>query len=624
MFFKEILVFPLKLILVALMFLVIPIAQAQVPVYQLDQDEQLVEHYLYRLISSSAKLPINEKSDITDDEWQKTQLANGDLLVMPGNNWFAFQVQNNSKKIKQAYLVIANQVRISNSKLYVLDKFQNFIEQNMALQRGNNRSAQITIPPYSQVTVYLTIDSLTQLRSSAVLYSTKAYVDASGKLQFQQGVAIGGLLCLSIAFILLFFATSNMSILTLCGYFISNTLLLAAMLGVNLYYLFPHLPTLVGIEIPLLISSSAMFLLIFTTQLFNLKSKFYNIYQIIRISFWGLLLYMPLSIELSVVDNISISMAINVIVTFSLMMVSIYLYKHALRFALLFAFVMAVQLCLVLVAIVSVNWYDIGFVAHRNLFYGVTFWLNSLLVTFILSRQYRYQLAVKHEAQRQALASAIASERSQEELLKLQSQSQEELEDRVQERTLELNIALQELEEANHELEQKNTLDELTGLFNRRFYDQKILAEYRRSKRNLTPLSLVLIDIDHFKAVNDTYGHLAGDECLVWLSQYIKESLKRSTDMAFRYGGEEFCLILPDTDSKGAMALAEALRKNLAKQGFDYKGINITLTISNGIYTYQQQENVMPEQIFAGADKALYQAKHNGRNQTQVCTNNLD
>ena len=624
MFFKEIVVFPLKLIIVALMCFAISVAQAQVPVYQLDQDEQLVEHYLYRLVSSSNKQPMKEISDITNNEWQRTQLANGDLLIMPGKNWFAFQLINNSKKVKQTYIVIANQVRISNSKLYIQDQFQNIIEQNMALQRGNNRSAQITIPPYSQVTAYLTIDSLTQLRSSAVIYSTEAYVDGSGKLQFQQGVAIGGLLCLSIAFMLLFFATNNMSILILCGYFLSNTMLLSAMLGVNLYYLFPNLPELVGIEIPLLISTSAIFILVFTSQLFNLKSKFPSIYQVIRISFWGLLLYMPLSIQLSVVDNISISMAINVIVTFSLMMVGIYLHKHALRLALLFAFVMAVQLFLVVVAIVSVNWYDIGFVAHRNLFYGVTFWLNSLLVTFILSRQYRYQLAVKHEAQRQAFASAVASERSQEELLKLQSQSQEELEDRVQERTLELNIALQELEEANHELEQKNTLDELTGLFNRRYYDQKILAEYRRSKRNLTPLSLVLIDIDHFKAVNDTYGHLAGDQCLVWLSQYIKESLKRSTDMAFRYGGEEFCLILPDTDSKGAMALAETLRKNLAKQGFDYKGINIALTISNGIYTYQQQENVMPEQIFAGADKALYQAKHNGRNQTQACKNNLD
>ena len=197
-----------------------------------------------------------------------------------------------------------------------------------------------------------------------------------------------------------------------------------------------------------------------------------------------------------------------------------------------------------------------------------------------------------------------------------QQESQDLLEERVQERTLELNIALQELESANQELERINVLDELTGLHNRRFYDQKIQAEYRRSRRNLTPLSLVLIDIDHFKAVNDTYGHLAGDKCLVWLAEIIKQSLKRSTDKAFRYGGEEFCLILADTDPKGALLLAEKLRLLVNQQVFHYQEIEITLTISCGISTYQQEKDITPEQIFSEADKALYQAKHNGRNQS--------
>ncbi len=216
-----------------------------------------------------------------------------------------------------------------------------------------------------------------------------------------------------------------------------------------------------------------------------------------------------------------------------------------------------------------------------------------------------------------AQAANKLSEQARQLLLQEQQTSQDMLEEKVQERTLELNIALQELEEANHELEQKNTLDELTGLFNRRFYDQKIVAEYRRSKRNLTPLSLVLIDIDHFKAVNDTHGHLAGDECLVWVSEHIKNSLKRSADNAFRYGGEEFCLILPDTDGQGAIALAEVLRKRIAKQPCLYKGTEIMLTISSGISTYEQDTELLPEQLFAGADKALYQAKDAGRNQSQ-------
>jgi len=626
MFFHQFLKLSQLLYGIVVVFLMIPLAYANVdiPTYNLETEQHQIVTYLYRQIEKSQKHSFSDISDLTDQQWQKTQLTNGDLLIMPGENWFVFKLKNTSEVVKQTYLEVANQVRMSATQLYIQRGFREFEQQDLSLQRSNNRSAMISVAPYSEVTAYLLIKSTTQLRSTAVIYSSKAYVEVTSSLQFKQGLAIGGLLCLSFALLLLFFATGSKAIFILFGYFLSNTLMLSAMLGFNLHYLLPHLPELIGIELPLLTASSAIFLLIFTAQLFNLKIKFYNLYQVIRVCFWGLLLYMPLSIQLSVVDNISISMAIYTLVILSLTLVGAYLHKQGSRLALLFTFAMAAQFIFVLIVISSVNWYDIGFVAHRSLFYSVIFWLNGLLVTFIMSRQYRYQIEDKQEAQRQALASSVASERAQDELLRLQSQSQEELEDRVQERTLELNIALQELEEVNHELEQKNTLDELTGLFNRRFYDQKILAEYRRSKRNLTPLSLVLIDIDHFKVVNDTYGHLAGDQCLVWIGEHIKKSMKRSTDMAFRYGGEEFCLILPDTDGKGAVALAEALRKNIAQQACTYKGIDISLTISSGICTYQQQDDVLPEQLFAGADKALYQAKHDGRNQTQECKEHLE
>jgi len=127
----------------------------------------------------------------------------------------------------------------------------------------------------------------------------------------------------------------------------------------------------------------------------------------------------------------------------------------------------------------------------------------------------------------------------------------------------------------------------------------------------------VIIDIDFFKKVNDSYGHQVGDECLIWVSQHIKQSLKRGSDLAFRYGGEEFCLILPDTDLSGAKTLANDLRKAIDKKAFEFEGGVIELTISCGVSTYQQQKNITPVQIFSGADAALYQAKHNGRNQIQ-------
>jgi diguanylate cyclase (GGDEF)-like protein len=249
--------------------------------------------------------------------------------------------------------------------------------------------------------------------------------------------------------------------------------------------------------------------------------------------------------------------------------------------------------------------------------------LVMLILAYTFYRKYLIEKKYLKDQLLQAKKDISFAKNSYQLLSEQQKEGQGLLEERVQERTLELHIALQELEEANRELEQKNTLDELTGLFNRRYYDQKIIAEYRRSKRNLTPLSLIIIDIDHFKTVNDSYGHLAGDQCLVWLSNHLKESLKRSTDMAFRYGGEEFCIILPDTDENGAIALAEALRKIIEHRVYIHESIEISLTISSGVFTYIQQDNIKPEQIFTRADKALYEAKNNGRNEVRVYKDQL-
>ena len=248
----------------------------------------------------------------------------------------------------------------------------------------------------------------------------------------------------------------------------------------------------------------------------------------------------------------------------------------------------------------------------------LSFGVMAIMMLNLMGRKYYYHLENEKLVQQQALDSARASDLAQQNLMLLQEDSQEQLESRVQERTLELNIALQELEAVNRELEEINTLDELSGLYNRRFYDQKILAEFRRSRRNLAPLSLILVDIDHFKAVNDTYGHLMGDKCIVEVANMIKSLLRRSADVGCRYGGEEFCLILPETDNKGALALAQDICQSIRQHNIYDEEHIIALTVSCGVTTYQQEKDVTPDIIFASADKALYSAKQAGRDQVHV------
>ncbi|KZY36118.1 MULTISPECIES: GGDEF domain-containing protein [unclassified Oleiphilus] len=154
--------------------------------------------------------------------------------------------------------------------------------------------------------------------------------------------------------------------------------------------------------------------------------------------------------------------------------------------------------------------------------------------------------------------------------------------------------------------------DELTGCGNKRALDASLHREAELATRHNTPLSVLMLDIDHFKHVNDTYGHLAGDSVLRDLAATIKKCA-RGSDLCFRYGGEEFVLILDDTDANQALKIADRIRQSVEQHTYLYKGKIIPVTISAGTSTFIQSETL--DSLKERADKALYSAKLNGRNQ---------
>ena len=202
---------------------------------------------------------------------------------------------------------------------------------------------------------------------------------------------------------------------------------------------------------------------------------------------------------------------------------------------------------------------------------------------------------------------------------KWQQNVADQLEDSIQQRTLELQITLTELAEKNKLLEQQNTRDALTGVSNRAFFDQKINAEIKRSRRERTTLGLLMIDIDHFKAINDKYGHLVGDLVIKAVAHRLQQELKRSTDHVCRYGGEEFAVILPNTSSEGAMVLAEQLRLCLASQPVVHDELELSISASIGCYAAVAELQTLSADYIQAADTALYQAKNEGRNKV-VCS----
>jgi diguanylate cyclase (GGDEF)-like protein len=176
------------------------------------------------------------------------------------------------------------------------------------------------------------------------------------------------------------------------------------------------------------------------------------------------------------------------------------------------------------------------------------------------------------------------------------------------------------LREQALELRSQTFSDGLTGIANRRHFDQAMEKEQRRAKRSGVPLSMLMIDIDFFKAYNDHYGHQQGDDTLIKVAGALAGSLQRPLDLIARYGGEEFAVILPDMDKAGAASVAELLRQKIAQLAIPHAGASGApyVTISVGVATQAPLQPVEVPGLIGAADRALYMAKRSGRDRVFV------
>lgn len=182
-----------------------------------------------------------------------------------------------------------------------------------------------------------------------------------------------------------------------------------------------------------------------------------------------------------------------------------------------------------------------------------------------------------------------------------------------------ISVTSNELEESREKLAVMARSDAMTGLFNRAYLDSQLPKELKHCQRTQTPLSFILLDIDYFKQYNDCYGHVSGDECLEQMGTIIRQNLQRSTDIGFRYGGEELGCLLPSTDLQGAMAIATNIAQTLQQQNIEHASSQVSsqLTVSMGVISCElaPSDQLDPKELVRQCDSFLYQAKTQGRNQ---------
>ena len=177
------------------------------------------------------------------------------------------------------------------------------------------------------------------------------------------------------------------------------------------------------------------------------------------------------------------------------------------------------------------------------------------------------------------------------------------------------------LNKALEEIETLSVTDPLTEVYNRRYLNENFIRESRRAVRYQHPLSAVICDIDHFKKINDTYGHLAGDQVLKMIAQHLKDSIRGDLDWVVRYGGEEFVIVAPETGIDGARLMTERIRVTLEKKKIEVDKIKLSITASfgvTGIDSNTHASRISPMAILNQMDQYLYQAKKDGRNRVTV------
>lgn len=543
------------------------------------------------------------------------------LGMLANSQWFRFTIEANDQNHSPLLLEVAYPLLDNITVAYFVPGQR----QPLAIYRGGDSlafedwvikypSMLFPVPVTDQtLQVVLKVQSNGSIKVPVRVWEKVTFIEKSSGLTLLMGCFLGFLLAIGLSNFFFFLTTHSNVFLSYTCYVFSLALTLSAMNGHAYAYLWPDWVWFEHRAVAVFANAAIMFAMFFSRQLLDITQYSKRLDKALK---W-----------------VGILFGANVLVSFILpygYLIKAFLILLCL--VVMFIFFIGVWLSFkghIVARYYSIAWGIIllsGFLASMDnlgvwvlpvpsiylLMLGAT--VETILLAFVIAISYSQHKDAVYASRQRALTQEQAALAAREDLLTLEKQHQDDLEYKVQERTLELEIALRELSAANQELETLNSIDSLTGIKNRRQFDKRLLAESRRSRREQTPLSVAMVDIDHFKNINDTYGHSAGDECIRHVANLLKLLLRRSSDDVCRYGGEEFGIILPNTDEEGARQVLESMREKVENTPVVVDGQVIPMTISAGVASTIIVHAEHEAKLLKFADAQLYVAKQQGRN----------
>jgi two-component system, sensor histidine kinase LadS len=572
-------------------------------------------------------------SAVLAERWQVHKGKKINLTRQPKPVWFRFTLNNQAGPAKRWLLAIEwplleqiemHQFDPARSHWVAAYRTGTDWPAEQKLLKDSTYMFPLDIPEGKSVTLLMRVQTSATFFVPLVVYEAKAYQQQRYDHAIWMGVLMGVLSIMLVYNASLALFTRERSYMFYALYLLAVLCYELTVTGLGALYVWSSSPWLKGHGYELFATLSFCSAVVFFRYFLDLKSVKASLY---RLNTW-LVVYWAGAFVLSIVwpsKMLSLSIGVTGLVTSVVgVYTSVYLLAQgnvsARYFALAWFSVIVgtVAVLLSLMGVVEGNWFT-------NNAQHIGFVIEISLLSVALADRIKRERLVRERAQLEALdlTQKIKEEReekirAQEHAIEVQQQANEDLELRVLDRTAELERAMRNLEIANIELSKLSVTDGLTKVHNRRYFDETLKKEYDRSARTLTPLALIMADIDNFKKINDSCGHLAGDECLRLVAAAMRNTVGRSTDMIARYGGEEFAIVLPATGPEQALEVADRVRRAIEEIDFIYRGKRIALSISLGVVAKVATLDQSLGDFVAQADAALYRAKDNGRNRVEA------
>lgn len=452
----------------------------------------------------------------------------------------------------------------------------------VTLDGGETRSLTLRIHSNGALNIPLSLETAGEV------------IAGSNHLTLTHGLFYGALLIFAVFNILMFASSGTAYYFYNAFYLAALGLFLFAMGGYANQYFWPDSPGFANMSIPLSLALCAFAMLLFGRSFLEVDGGSVP-GKVLTTLAWFCLGFLALTLVLSYNKTILLNTVLALSVISTLFIIAAVRWKQGYQPA---------------------TWYLMAWLIM--LIGGLIYALAAFgYLTDFLAREAMMQIAVGGQVILLNYAMVQRWRLLNQKLLEVEHSARTELEFKVHERTAQLRNTMRELEKANRKLSTLSLNDALTGLHNRRYLDNILPELCAEARRTGQPLALALVDADHFKSINDTWGHGFGDTCLQFIAEMLTRHVKRPRDVAIRFGGEEFALLLPGTDAAGARKVCSALLEDIAGTPVTAPdGTDVSITLSAGIAALDTSEE--QTSLFERADQALYSAKSSGRNRVRL------